>query len=563
MKNKRLGEMLVDAHVLSQDKVEEAVKLQANSGKRLGAVLLENGYITETQLIDVLKIQLGIDFIDVNKETIDPSMASIVPKSIAEQYHVVPIKLEKDKLILAMEDPLNFRALEAVKQITKYKVTPYIAYASAVERAILVLYENEGASIAIEQMKQERGIDATFEEVAKQSDVASKSSAAPTVKLVNSILERSLAEGASDIHIEPRENDMVVRIRIDGRLNQMLTIPKGLQDAVISRFKIMSEMNITEHRIPQDGRAQMTSSDGSVVDLRLSSLPTIYGEKIVIRILTRDKNSLTRTGIGITEKDNERFSRILKNSSGLIMIVGPTGSGKTSTLYTMIEELKSETVNMISLEDPVEFQIEGVTQVAINEKIGLTFASALRSCLRQDPDIISIGEIRDGETASIALRAAMTGHLVLTTVHTEDAVSAIDRLRDLGVEPYLIGGSLRGVVSQRLVRKICPNCREEYTPDPEIIDLAGINPLNKHFYKGKGCYMCFDSGYKGRTGVFEILTIDSFLRDQISKGINGNELRKLVSERGSFTPMIVNGRDLVEKGVTTVDEIVDNILTVE
>lgn len=563
MKNKRLGEMLVDAHILSQDKVEEAIKLQANTGKRLGAVLLENGYITETQLIDVLKIQLGIDFIDVNKETIDPSMASIVPKSIAEQYHVVPIKLEKDKLILAMEDPLNFRALEAVKQITKYKVTPYIAYASAVERAILVLYENEGASIAIEQMKQERGIDATFEEVAKQSDVASKSSAAPTVKLVNSILERSLAEGASDIHIEPRENDMVVRIRVDGRLNQMLTIPKGLQDAVISRFKIMSEMNITEHRIPQDGRAQMTSSDGDVVDLRLSSLPTIYGEKIVIRILTRDKNSLTRTGIGITEKDNERFSRILKNSSGLIMIVGPTGSGKTSTLYTMIEELKSETVNMISLEDPVEFQIEGVTQVAINEKIGLTFASALRSCLRQDPDIISIGEIRDGETASIALRAAMTGHLVLTTVHTEDAVSAIDRLRDLGVEPYLIGGSLRGVVSQRLVRKICPNCREEYTPDPEIIDLAGINPLNKHFYKGKGCYMCFDSGYKGRTGVFEILTIDSFLRDQISKGINGNELRKLVSERGNFTPMIVNGRDLVEKGVTTVDEIVDNVVTVE
>lgn len=563
MKNKRLGEMLVDAHVLSQDKVEEAVKLQANSGKRLGAVLLENGYITETQLIDVLKIQLGIDFIDVNKEAIDPSMASIVPKSIAEQYHVVPIKLEKDKLILAMEDPLNFRALEAVKQITKYKVTPYIAYASAVERAILVLYENEGASIAIEQMKQERGIDATFEEVAKQSDVTSKSSAAPTVKLVNSILERSLVEGASDIHIEPRENDMAVRIRVDGRLNQMLTIPKGLQDAVISRFKIMSEMNITEHRVPQDGRAQMVGNDGNVVDLRLSSLPTIYGEKIVIRILTRDKNSLTRDGIGITEKDNERFSRILKNSSGLIMIVGPTGSGKTSTLYTMIEELKSETVNMISLEDPVEFQIEGVTQVAINEKIGLTFASALRSCLRQDPDIISIGEIRDGETASIALRAAMTGHLVLTTVHTEDAVSAIDRLRDLGVEPYLIGGSLRGIVSQRLVRKICPNCREEYTPDPEIIDLAGINPLNKHFYKGKGCYMCFDSGYKGRTGVFEILTIDSFLRDQISKGINGNELRKLVSERGSFTPMIVNGRDLVEKGVTTVDEIVDNIVTVE
>ena len=563
MKNKRLGEMLVDANILSQQQIDEAIKLQKDTGKRLGTVLLENDFISETQLIDVLKMQLGIDFIDINKETIDPSMASIVPKSIAEQYHVVPIKVEKDKLILAMEDPLNFRALEAVKQITKYKVVPYIAYANAIKRAILVLYENEGASIAIEQMKQERGIDATYEEVAKVSDTASKSTAAPTVKLVNSILERSLAEGASDIHIEPRENDMVVRIRVDGRLNQMLTIPKSLQDAVISRFKIMSEMNITEHRVPQDGRAQTTDSDGSMVDLRLSTLPTIHGEKIVIRILKRDKNSLTRTGIGITEKDNERFSRILKNSSGLIMIVGPTGSGKTSTLYTMIEELKSDTVNMISLEDPVEFQIDGVTQVAINEKIGLTFASALRSCLRQDPDIISIGEIRDGETATIALRAAMTGHLVLTTVHTEDAVSAIDRLKDLGVEPYLIGGSLRGVVSQRLVRKICPNCKKEITPDHVLVDLAGINPINKHFYKGEGCYMCFDSGYKGRTGVFEILTVDSYLRDKISKGVNGTELRQIVMERGNFTPMIANGRDLVEKGVTTVDEIVDNVVTVE
>ena len=563
MKNKRLGEMLVDANVLSQQQIDDAIKLQKDTGQRLGTVLVEHGFISETQLIDVLKMQLGIDFIDINKETIDPSLASVVPKSIAEQYHVVPIKVEKDKLILAMEDPLNFRALQAVKQITKYKVVPYIAYASAVKRAILVLYENEGASIAIEQMKQERGIDATYEEVAKVSDTASKSAAAPTVKLVNSILERSLAEGASDIHIEPRENDMIVRIRVDGRLNQMLTIPKSLQDAVISRFKIMSEMNITEHRVPQDGRAQIVDSDSSMVDLRLSTLPTIHGEKIVIRILKRDKNSLTRSGIGVTEKDNERFSRILKNSSGLIMIVGPTGSGKTSTLYTMIEELKSETVNMISLEDPVEFQIDGVTQVAINEKIGLTFASALRSCLRQDPDIICIGEIRDGETATIALRAAMTGHLVLTTVHTEDAVSAIDRLKDLGVEPYLIGGSLRGVVSQRLVRKICPNCKKEITPDHALVDLAGINPINKHFYKGEGCYMCFDSGYKGRTGVFEILTVDSYLRDRISKGANGTELRKIVMERGNFTPMIVNGRDLVEKGVTTVDEIVDNVVTVE
>ncbi len=563
MKNKRLGEMLVDAKVLSNEQVEEAVRIQQKSGKRLGTVLVENNFISEKQLIDVLCLQLGIDFIDLNKEEIDPYMASVIPKSIAVQYRVVPVKVEKDKLILAMEDPLNFRALETVKQITKLKVVPYIAYSNAITRAISVLYENEGASIAIEQMKEERGIKATYEEVAERKEIKDASSAAPTVKLVNSILERGISEKASDIHVEPREKDVLVRIRVDGRLNEVLTIPKELQEAVISRFKIMSEMNITEHRVPQDGRAQVRNNDGKMVDLRLSTLPTIHGEKVVIRILSRDKKSLNRKGIGITDKDNEKFSRILKNSSGMIMIVGPTGSGKTSTLYTMIEELKSDSVNMISLEDPVEFQIEGVTQVAINEKIGLTFATALRSCLRQDPDIICVGEIRDGETASIAMRAAMTGHLVLTTIHTEDAVSAIDRLRDLGVEPYLIGGSLRGVISQRLVRKICPNCIEEVTPDPVLLDLAGMNRYTSHFYRGKGCSMCFDSGYRGRTGVFEILPINARLRDEISRGANGTELRKIVMENHDFTPMIVNGRDLVSSAVTTLEEIVSKVVTVQ
>lgn len=562
MKNKRLGEMLVDAGVLTEEQIDKAVEMQKGTGKRLGAVLLENGFINETQLIEVLRMQLGIDFIDLNKTKIDPYMAEIVPKNIAAQYHVVPVRKENGTLLLAMEDPLNFQALEMVKQVTRDKVQPYIAYSDAIERAISVLYENEGASIAIAQMKEERGLSGTVEELAERNKIQDESSAAPTVKLVNSILDRSIAEKASDIHVEPREKDMVVRIRVDGRLNEILIIPKQLQEAVISRFKIMAEMNITEHRVPQDGRAQFTRA-GKVIDLRLSTLPTIHGEKVVIRILSRDQNTLTREGIGITKKDNARFSRILKNSSGMIMIVGPTGSGKTSTLYTMIEELKSDSVNMISLEDPVEFQIDGVTQVAINEKVGLTFASALRSCLRQDPDIICVGEIRDGETATIAMRAAMTGHLVLTTVHTEDTVSAIDRLKDLGVEPYLIGGSLRGVVSQRLVRKICPNCRQEIQPDPDLLDLAGINPAGKHFYKGKGCYMCFDSGYRGRTGVFEILTVTAHIRDEISKGKNGTELRKIVQEDGNFTPMVENGRDLILRGVTTLEEVVDKVVTVQ
>ena len=562
MQYKRLGEILVDAGVLTNDELNQALQVQKNSGKRLGAVLIENKFITEMQLIDTLKMQLGVDYIDLNNEKIDPAMAKYIPKIIAKQYRIVPVKVQGDRLWIAMEDPLNFRAIESAKEVSKKRVTPMIAYSDAVSRALTVLYENEGAAMAIEQMKEERG--ATVGEVAEDVQAESDSSAAPTVKLVNSILERGIAEKASDIHVEPREHEMVVRIRVDGRLTQILSIPKELQSAIVSRFKVISNMNITERRVPQDGRAIVKRPDGSNVDLRLSTLPTIYGEKIVIRVLSRDQNTLTRRGIGITERDNAKFDRILENSAGMILIVGPTGSGKTSTLYTMIQELKSDTVNMISLEDPVEFQIDGVTQVAINEKVGMTFASALRACLRQDPDIICVGEIRDGETAQIAMQAAMTGHLVLSTIHTEDAISAIDRLKDLGVEPYLIGGSVRGIVSQRLLRKICPNCKEETQPAEHLLDIAGIkDPSAHHFYKGKGCHVCFGTGYKGRTGVFEILTMNSKLRDAITAGLSSTELRKLITESGDFVPMIANARDLAEAGITTLDEVVREVATIE
>ena len=356
---------------------------------------------------------------------------------------------------------------------------------------------------------------------------------------------------------------MHVRIRVDGRLEDILSFPTSLHSTIVSYLKVLANMNIAERRIPQDGRAVSHRPDGTDIDMRLNTLPTIYGEKVVIRLLWRDKETLTRQGIGMTERDLANFDKILKNSSGLILIVGPTGSGKTSTLYTMINELNQPTINMISLEDPVEFQIDGVTQVAINEKVGLTFASALRACLRQDPDVICVGEIRDGETAKIALQAAMTGHLVLSTVHTEDAVAAIDRLKDLGVEPYLVGGSLRGIVSQRLVRKICPTCRVvDKDPDLSVLDLIGINSTEgRHFYKGAGCSACFNSGYHGRTGVFEILVVNSAMRSVIATGITGTELRDSLQNL-NFTPMIVNGRDLVEKGVTTASEILRCVATI-
>lgn len=553
--------MLVDSGVLTAGQLDEALKKQKGSGKRLGRVLIDEHYISETQLIETLCMQLGIEFIDLNDVTIDPSMAALIPKSLAKKEHVVPIKLVRDTLFIAMEDPINFVAIENIKNTTRKRIVTMIAYSDAIERTISNLYENEGAAKAIEQMREEGIFGSSSERNAQEKDEANE---APTVKLVNSILERGISEKASDIHIEPREDGMVVRIRVDGRLNTILKIPSDLQSAVISRLKIISGMNIAERRIPQDGRAIIQRDNGQDVDMRLNSLPTIYGEKIVVRLLIRDKSYLTREGIGITKRDNAKFDRILKNTSGVILIVGPTGSGKTSTLYTMINELKQDTVNMISLEDPVEFQIDGVTQVAINEKVGLTFANALRACLRQDPDIICIGEIRDGETAEIAMRAAMTGHLVLSTIHTEDTVSAIDRLRDMGIAPYLIAGSVRGVVSQRLVRRICPNCRTEVTPKQEILNLVGMsNNSGQRFYAGKGCNMCFDSGYKGRTGVFEILPVSAALRTQIATGANGSELRQKVTESGDFVSMLENGKQLVEQGVTTVDELVRTIITVD
>jgi len=369
MKYRRLGEILTDAGVLTDEDINKALEIQKDTGKRLGTVLIENKFITEMQLIDTLRLQLGIDFIDLNNEKIDPAMTKYIPRLTARQYRIVPVKVEGDRLWVATEDPLNFRAIEAAKDVSKKRVIPMIAYSDAVTHALAVLYENEGAAMAIEQMKEERGVN---DELQENPVVEQETSAAPTVKLVNSIIERGIAEKASDIHIEPREKEMVVRIRVDGRLNEILTIPKELQSAIISRFKVISNMNITERRIPQDGRAIARRADGSNVDLRLSTLPTIYGEKVVIRVLSRDQKTLTRQGIGITERDNAKFDRILENSAGMILIVGPTGSGKTSTLYTMIQELKSDTVNMISLEDPVEFQIDGVTQVAINEKVGMT-----------------------------------------------------------------------------------------------------------------------------------------------------------------------------------------------
>lgn len=550
----RLGDLLISAGVIRPEQLNDALAIQKKTRERLGDVLINNGIITEQQLIEALQMQLGVDFVDLTAVSIPLELARFVPRSIAKKYCVVPVKLQKDELYVAMSDPLNFEAQEEVKSASHKQVVPMIATRRAVEQAIATLYGNEGTARAIEEMKREAGSNqADIVPVQMSKAVDNGAAEAPTIRFVNSVIERAITERASDIHLEPQEGEMVVRMRIDGVLRRVFTVPANLQATVIARLKIMGGMNIAERKIPQDGRAMVTAKDKEI-DLRISSIPTIYGEKIVLRLLDKSSGHINRKTIGLEGEDEKKYDRLLKNSSGVILIVGPTGSGKSTTMCAMIQELCNEQTNIMTLEDPVEYNIPGTNQCQINEKTGMTFAAGLRSILRQDPDVISVGEIRDGETASIAVRAAITGHLVISTLHTNDAVSTISRLVDIGVEPYMISSALRGVVSQRLVRKICPHCRKAYTPTEEEKRMVGIaENEDVTFYKGEGCQECGRTGYRGRRGVFEILTLDAALRREVANNASSEELTKTALENG-FVTMKDNCRRLVLEGVTTVAE---------
>lgn len=550
----RLGDLLISAGVIRPEQLNDALAIQKKTRERLGDVLINNGIITEQQLIEALQMQLGVDFVDLTAVSIPLELARFVPRSIAKKYCVVPVKLQKDELYVAMSDPLNFEAQEEVKSASHKQVVPMIATRRAVEQAIATLYGNEGTARAIEEMKREAGSNqADIVPVQMSKAVDNGAAEAPTIRFVNSVIERAITERASDIHLEPQEGEMVVRMRIDGVLRRIFTVPANLQATVIARLKIMGGMNIAERKIPQDGRAMVTAKDKEI-DLRISSIPTIYGEKIVLRLLDKSSGHINRKTIGLEGEDEKKYDRLLKNSSGVILIVGPTGSGKSTTMCAMIQELCNEQTNIMTLEDPVEYNIPGANQCQINEKTGMTFAAGLRSILRQDPDVISVGEIRDGETASIAVRAAITGHLVISTLHTNDAVSTISRLVDIGVEPYMISSALRGVVSQRLVRKICPQCRKAYTPTEEEKRMVGIaENEDVTFYKGEGCQECGRTGYRGRRGVFEILTLDAALRREVANNASSEELTKTALENG-FVTMKDNCRRLVLEGVTTVSE---------
>ena len=561
MAYRRLGELLLAAKTITEEELQRGLELQKQTKQRLGTALISSGIITEEDLIEALTMQLGIEYVDLTKISIPTELAQLLPKNIAKQYQVVPVKAVKDELYLAMSDPMNFYAIEEVRKAVRKKVVPMVATAKAVEHSIQVLYGNEGAAKAIEEMKREAAASGETVSVPDAAFVTNQLgedgvNSAPTIRLVNSIIERAITERASDIHMEPRENEMHIRMRIDGLMREILTVPKDLQSSVISRMKIMAGMDIAERRIPQDGRFNVRIRDKDI-DLRVSTLPTVYGEKIVSRLLDKSGGKLSKEAIGLTGSDLEKYERMLHCRSGVLLIVGPTGSGKSTTMYTMIDDLNTTEVNLVTLEDPVEYNIDGVNQVQINEKTGMTFASGLRAILRQDPDIIAVGEIRDGETAEIAMRSAITGHVVLSTIHTNDAVGTIERLQDIGVEPYLIASALRGIISQRLVRRICPNCRESYDPtDKELEDLGLPNASGLKFYKGVGCPQCFHTGYRGRVAVFEMLEVTSHVRGLISRRARREEIEEeLKGPDSGFVSLRKNAVRLVLEGVTTGEEV--------
>lgn len=548
----RLGELLKSSGIISDEQLEVALELQKQTKQRLGDILTEYNFITSSELIEALQMQLGIDFIDLTAVSIPVELTKFVPRNVAKEHCIVPVKLSGDNLCIAMSDPLDFIAQEVVKKISGKNVIPMIATKKAIEQVIATLYGSEGTARAIEDMKREISAgDILPGQITETAD--EDINKAPAIRFVNSIIERAFLERASDIHIEPQKEEVVVRMRIDGLLRKILTVPSDLQSTVISRLKIMGGMNISEHKIPQDGHAMITVKDHSI-DIRMSVMPTIYGEKVVLRLLDKSSHEISKHTIGLTKEDEARYNALLQNSNGIILLVGPTGSGKSTTMCAMLSELAGEEVNVVTLEDPVEYDIAGVNQCQINEKTGMTFANGLMAVLRQDPDIIGVGEIRDSETAAIAARAAITGHLVLSTLHTNNSVSAVHRLMDIGVEPYMISSALKGVISQRLVRKICPHCRTSYQPSDEEKRLLGISETEDlRLYRGEGCPECHHSGYSGRQAVFEILVLTKKMRRMISEGASEEQLSDEAAA-GSFTSMKQACRKLVLEGVTTAEE---------
>lgn len=547
-KNVRLGDILVKTKVITENQLNYALEVQKRTQKKLGEVLIDENIITETELIEVLEFQLGIPHVSFEKFEVEKEAVELIDEKTATKYNAIPVKISGDAVLVAMTDPLNIFAVDDLSRIIGKKVEPAIGSKQEVTHSIDRFYRNKGVEKELEEFSD------SLEDVDLIDEEASfEVTNAPVVKLINRLIRQAVAERASDIHIEPFENVVKVRFRVDGDLREIMSPAKNTHSAISTRIKIMAGMNIAEKRIPQDGRIE-SSVDGRDIDIRVSSLPTVFGEKIVMRILDKSGFMMSKSELGLTQDDLERFDSVIKSPNGIILVTGPTGSGKSTTLYTVLRELNDIKRNIVTVEDPVEYQLEGVNQVQVLPKAGLTFSTGLRSILRQDPDIVMIGEIRDGETASIAMRAAITGHLVLSTVHTNDTASTLVRLVDMGIESYVVASSLIGVVSQRLVKKICRECAYGYSIEEHEKQFLKVEE-DITLKRGRGCIACNNTGYRGRTAVYEIMIVTKELRKLLNDGATIDELRNKAEDEGMVS-LFENGKNLVMNGKTTVEELV-------
>src|SRR5574341_28421 len=562
--NRRLGDLLVADGLLAREQLQKALAEQKGSTEKLGSILIRLGFINEEQLIGFLSRQYGVPSITLSQLEIEPEVLKLVPAPIAKKYEVLPVRKMGNSLALAMADPTNVFALDDISFMTNLQVLPLVASQTAIKKAIDRNYESK--TEAITSVMQDISADLQNVEVLEGEEETGKvdvfelkesADEAPVVKLVNMVLVDAIQKGASDIHFESYEKVFRIRFRMDGVLHEMLSPPKRLESAILSRLKIMSNLDIAERRLPQDGRIKLRYSSREI-DFRVSTLPTIFGEKAVLRILDREALKLDLTQLGFDPWSLEKFNEAIHQPYGMVLITGPTGSGKTTTLYSAIHTINAPDVNIMTAEDPVEYNLKGINQVQINDEIGRTFSAALRSFLRQDPDVILVGETRDLETAQISIRAALTGHLVFTTLHTNDCPSTVARLIDMGVQPFLLSSALLLVLAQRLGRRICKDCRDPFPGHEEDLVPFGHVPqgLGKvTFYKGKGCANCNFTGMKGRVAIYEVMPITEELRDAILRGAPTAELRSLAQNQGMKT-LRQSGLAKVLDGTTTAEEIV-------
>src|SRR6202158_2915034 len=563
----RLGEILIKESLITSEQLQKALEHQKQHGGKLGSSLMKMGFITDDQITGVLSRQYGVPSINLKYYEVDQAVIKLIPQDTAVRYQIVPLSRVGSTLTIAMTDPTNVFAMDDIKFMTGFNVEPVVASESAIADAIAKFYGEVQSDEALNQvMKDLTNTETEDLELASEQeemDAATLERAAeeaPIIKLVNLILTDAVKRGASDMHVEPYENDLRVRFRIDGMLQSVMTPPLKLKDAMSSRIKIMAKLDISEKRLPQDGRIMIKyKQDGKKkeLDFRVSTVPTLFGEKIVMRLLDKENLRLDMTKLGFEPESLAKFHRQILKPYGMVLVTGPTGSGKTNTLYSSVSTLNTVDTNIMTAEDPVEFQLQGVNQVQMKEQIGLNFAAALRAFLRQDPNIILVGEIRDFETAEIAVKAALTGHLVLSTLHTNDAPSTISRLMNMGIEPFLVATSVNLICAQRLIRRVCKDCIETVEVPIQTLIEEGFSPEEAKtikVQKGKGCGVCNNTGYKGRCGLYEVMEVDDEIRELVLVGASAVELKKKAIERGMIT-LRRSGLIKVAQGWTTLEEV--------